>query len=150
MKPGMIRPIGLCLFESGQRLLVAEYYAPSTGIFYRPLGGAIQYGEYSRDCIAREIREETGAEISDVTYLGALESIFAYEGELGHEIVLVYKARFADPRFYELDSFLCRDDGGEFPAVWKPLDELQDGPVPLYPDGILNLMREQTDRLSLP
>lgn len=145
MKPGQIRPIALCLFQTGQRMLVAEYTAPSEGIFYRPLGGAIQFGELGQDCIAREIREELGAEIADVSYLGALENLFTYEGALGHEIVLVYRARFSDPSLYELDSLLCRDDGGEFPAVWKSLEELRDGPEPLYPPGILDLAKVTGD-----
>jgi 8-oxo-dGTP pyrophosphatase MutT (NUDIX family) len=139
MKPGQIRPIALCLFQTGQRMLVAEYTESSGEIFYRPLGGAIRFGELGQDCIAREIREELGAEIADITYLGTLENVFVYEGDLGHEIVLVYQARFTEPSLYELDSLLCRDDGGEFPAVWKSLEELQDGPEPLYPPGILDL-----------
>ncbi len=142
MKPGQIRPIAICLFQEGSRLLVAEYSEPSAGTFYRPLGGAIQFGELGRDCIAREIREETGAKIVDLTYIGMLENVFTYDGELGHEIVLVYRARFSDPRLYELDSLLCQDDGGEFRAVWKSLAELRDGPEPLYPEGILNMVPE--------
>ena len=139
MKPGQIRPIAICLFYEGSRMLVAEYSAPSAGTFYRPLGGDIQFGELGRECIAREIREEMGAEIVDLTYIGMLENVFTYEGEVGHEIVLVYRARLGDPKLYELDSVACQDDGGEFRAVWRSLDELRDGQVPLYPEGILDL-----------
>lgn len=141
MTGGRIRPIALCLFEHDHRMLVAEYNEPPSGVFYRPLGGAIDFGELGQDCVTREIQEEVGAEITDLKFLGALENIFTYEGDLGHEIALVYRARFVDPSIYELDSLPCRDDGGEFPAVWKSLSELREGPEPLYPPGILDLVQ---------
>ena len=141
MKPNRIRPIAICVFRDAGRLFLVEWRRPSTGEpFYRPLGGAIEFGEHSRDCIVREIREEVGAEITDLTYLGTIESIFAYEGEPGHEIVLVYEARFADPRLYEVESVIGQDDGGELVAVWKSIAYFQAGEAPLYPDGLLDLL----------
>lgn len=140
MKPGIIRPIAICLIRSGNRAFLAAYQDPSGETFYRPLGGAIEFGEHGRDCIAREVREESGAEVTDVTYLEAVENIFHYGGEKGHEIVLVYGARFADSRMYETDAVRCRDDGGEFLGLWVSLDELRDGAIPLYPCGVLELI----------
>lgn len=140
MKPGEIRAIAICIFQDRGRWLVAEYYDALDGKFYRPLGGAIEFGEPGRECIIREIREEMEVEIEDIAYLGTLENIFSFEGEPGHEIVLVYQARFVDPRLYELESFVCRDDGGHFVAAWKSADELQTGSVPLYPDGIFDFV----------
>jgi len=140
MKPGEIRPIAICIFRDRDRLFVAEYYDALDGKFYRPLGGAIEFGERGHECIVREIREETGAEIKEITYLGTLESIFSFEGKAGHEIVLVYRARFVEPHLYEIESLVCRDDGGHFTARWLPLDELRAGPTPLYPDDILDFV----------
>ena len=75
MKPGQIRPIALCLFRHGDKLLAFEGYDEiKRQTFYRPLGGAIEFGEYSHVTIAREIREELGAEVAGVRYLFTLES----------------------------------------------------------------------------
>jgi 8-oxo-dGTP pyrophosphatase MutT (NUDIX family) len=150
MKPGQIRPIVISVFRDGDRLFLAEYYDPSSGEkFYRPLGGGIAFGEHSRECIVREIREEMGAEITDLTYVGVIENIFFFDGKPGHEIVLVYEANFADSRLYEVESVRCRDNGGEFVAVWKPIAEFRAGKAPLYPEGILGLLdkkaRERPD-----
>ena len=68
MKPGQIRPIVVSVFRDGDRIFLAQYHDPSSGErFYRPLGGAIAFGEHSRECIVREIREEMGTEITELT-----------------------------------------------------------------------------------
>jgi 8-oxo-dGTP pyrophosphatase MutT (NUDIX family) len=148
MKPGQIRPIVVCVFRDGDRILAAEFQDPSSGVqFYRPLGGAIHFGEHSRECIVREIREEMGAEITDLTYVGTMENIFTYDGRPGHEIVLVYEAKLADPRLYEMESLRCQeDDDSEFMAVWKPIACFQAGKAPLYPEGILELLERAKER----
>jgi ADP-ribose pyrophosphatase YjhB (NUDIX family) len=150
MKPGQIRPIVISLFRDEDRLFLAEYHDPSSGErFYRPLGGAIAFGEHSRECIVREIREEMRTEITDLDYVGVIENIFIFDGKPGHEIVLVYEATFVDSRLYEVESVRCRDNGGEFVAVWKPIAQFQAGKAPLYPEGLLDLLdnkaRERPD-----
>ena len=141
MKPGQIRPIVICVFRDKDRLFLAEYYDPSKKeTFYRPLGGAIAFGEYSRECIVREIQEEMGAEIKDLTYIDMMENIFIFDGKPGHEIVLVYEANFVDSRLYEAESVRCEENGGEFVAVWKSISEFRAGKVPLYPEGLLDLL----------
>jgi 8-oxo-dGTP pyrophosphatase MutT (NUDIX family) len=144
MNPGEIRPIAICVFRKKDRIFVAEYYDPSRKLtFYRPLGGAIIFGESSRECIIREIREEMGAEIKDITYVGMIENIFIFDNNPGHEIVLVYEASFADLQLYDVEKIACRDDGGEFVAVWKPLEEFRTEKAPLYPEGLLDLLDEK-------
>ncbi len=142
MQPGQIRPIAIVVFSDGDRMFVAEYYEPSTGKrFYRPIGGAIAFGERGRDCLVREVREELGAEIEDLAYLGMLENIFTFDGKPGHEIVLVYEAEFRDAHWYEVQSLKCReDDGSEFAAVWKDIDEFRMGKAILYPEALLDLL----------
>jgi len=141
MKPGQIRPITICVFRDDDSIFVAQYDDPSSGeTFYRPLGGAIQFGEHSRDCFIRELREELGAEIANLTYVGMIENIFTLDGKPGHEIVLVYEANFADPHLYEIESIQCLDDDGQFLGVWKPIDEFRAGRSPLYPEGLLYLL----------
>ncbi|NIN67278.1 MAG: NUDIX domain-containing protein [Anaerolineae bacterium] len=144
MKPGEIRPIVVCVFRDDDRIFVGEYSDPSTGeTFYRPLGGAIRFGELSRESITRELREEMGAEVKNVRYVGVLENIFTYDGKPGHEIVLVYEASFADVELYNIESIACCDDDGEFVASWKSLADFRAGKDILYPEGLLDLLDRQ-------
>ena len=54
-----VRPIALCLFRHGSKVLVSDEVDPVSGErFHRPLGGGIEYGESSEEAVIREIREE--------------------------------------------------------------------------------------------
>jgi 8-oxo-dGTP pyrophosphatase MutT (NUDIX family) len=141
-----IRPIAICIFENNGWLLVAEGYDPTKEqTFYRPLGGGIHFGETGLDTLKREICEEIGAEITDLQYLSTMENIFTFNGEQGHEIVLVFLGRFLDTKFYQQPHIIGVEDNGiEFHAEWKRLDyfKVKNAP-PLYPEGLLQLLLDR-------
>lgn len=143
MKPNVIRPIAICVFRHNGRILAAEGRDPIKGqLFYRPLGGAIEFGEHSADTIARELAEELGAAVTDLRYLGTLENIFTYGGETGHEIIMVYDGEFVDSALYDRPVIEgAEDDGEPFQAVWVSLSECADPAAPpLYPTGLIDLL----------
>lgn len=143
MRPETIRPIAICVFRDEGRILVTEAIDSKKGqVFYRPPGGTIEFGEHSQNTIRREIREEIGAEVANLQYLGTIENIFTYEGQPGHEIVQVYEGRLADPSLYEQETIEGYevDINVPFKNVWKGLDEFGPGKPPLYPDGLLDLL----------
>lgn len=148
MKPGRVRALALAVIIDNDRIFVAEGHdQQSGGTFYRPLGGGIKLGEPSQQTVAREIAEEIGAELRDLHYLGTLENIFSYNGQLGHEIVLLHRAAFADPAWYGRDKIAAYEDGDlNFIAVWKPLDDFRRGLAALYPDGLLDLIDRTADQ----
>ena len=141
MPPGRIRTLAIALVRRGDDILVAEGFdtiKPET--FYRPLGGAIEFGERAEDALRREFREEIGAELIDVQYQFTLENLFTHQGERGHEIVLVFEAALADQALYEKERLTGHEDGGiPFTAVWKRASDFGVGKAPLYPDGLLEL-----------
>jgi 8-oxo-dGTP pyrophosphatase MutT (NUDIX family) len=146
VKPGKVRPLAICVFRHQGRIFVSEGYDEvKAEVFYRPLGGKIEFGEHGRDTVARELREEIGADVTDLRYLGTLENIFTYNGQAGHEIVLVYDGAFVDRTLYEravVDGFEAdAEQVGDFKVVWKPLSFFQQGNAPLYPDGLLELLQ---------
>lgn len=137
-----IRPIALCVFRDGDRILVLEGYDPlKQQTFYRPLGGGIEFGESSEEAVRREIKEELDAEIAGLRLLGTLENIFVFNGKPGHEIVQVYDGRLNDPGMYEQAEMSAIEANGEtIKVVWKGLDEFNPQ-TPLYPDGLLELLK---------
>ena len=141
-----IRPIVIGVFWRDDAILVFESREPDSRgqIFYRPLGGSIEFGEYGHQTLARELREEIGAEVENVRYLGLNENLFrAPDGRRAHEIVLVYEADLADKALYEKDEMLVVEDtGATFKAFWKSLAFFQRAEAPLYPNGLLELLLE--------
>ena len=144
MKPGNIRPIAVCVIRRENSIFVFEGEDKEKGeTFYRPLGGTIEFGECSIDTVRRELHEEIGEEIRNIHYLGMLENVFRYEGEIGHEIVIIFEADFASKAIYEKDQVIGYEDNGKpFKAVWKPIEYFANSNAPLYPDGLLRLLTD--------
>jgi ribosomal protein S18 acetylase RimI-like enzyme/ADP-ribose pyrophosphatase YjhB (NUDIX family) len=139
-----IRALAICLFLHEGRVLVNEAHDPVKGLsFCRPLGGGIEFGETGAQAVVREVREEIGAEVTDVRYVGTLENIFTYLGRPGHEIVLVYDARLVDVSLYQRGVVAGTESGGQpFVASWRPIGSF--GPkLPLFPDGLVELLRSK-------
>ncbi len=143
--PHRIRPLALSLFQHEGRILVSsEYDAAKRDYYCRPLGGGIKFGERGAEAIVREIQEELGAQIEDISWLGTLENIFTCEGAPGHEIVLIFDVVFTDRSFYE-QPFLHGHEAGAateaFTAEWKSLEELAGGSARLVPEGLMEFLR---------
>jgi len=146
MNPKQIRPLALCVFRNGNRILVSEGHDSVRNEDYcRPLGGGIEFGETAAAAITREIREELGAEITALRLLGTLENIFTGEGEPGHEIVFVYDARFVDESLYSRETIPFQEEGwATHHARWLDLN-FHTADQPLYPDGLASLLHSKLD-----
>ena len=143
-KKQRIRPLALCVFRRDDKIFVAKGYdAHLDQTFYRPIGGRIEFGERGHEAIIREVKEEINANVTEVKYLGMLENIFEYEGESGHEIVVVYDGRFVDENFNDNQFTVQGRDAGEvlYEGRWMRLDAFRaDDTPPLYPNGLLELL----------
>jgi ADP-ribose pyrophosphatase YjhB (NUDIX family) len=136
-----IRVLALAVFWRGDEILAMEGYDPlKCETFYRPLGGAVEFGERVTDALRREMREELGAEIKDVRLLRVMENLFVFNGAPGHEIVWMHAAALVDPSFYARDEIVIDENGTPGRAVWKSLRDFHHGAAPLYPDGLLELL----------
>ncbi len=131
------------LSRDGQILCGPVHSDEGRIIGWRPLGGAVGFGERAADALAREFREETGQDIRDIAPLGVLENLFDHEGTPGHEIVFVFSARFANDTLYEADQLAFKDsDRPEMTAKWIPLAKARAGRVAIFPEGLLDLLDE--------
>ncbi|NIA14406.1 MAG: NUDIX domain-containing protein [Nitrospiraceae bacterium] len=144
---GYIRVKAICVFRSGNRILVGDAIEPTTQeLFYCPPGGRIEFGELSDVALRREIKEELDAEVDNLTLLGVLENLFTFDGKQGHEVVFVYDAQFRDKSLYESDGFIgTESDGSQFNAIWLDLDTVGPGIPPLYPNGLIEMLKAGLD-----
>ena len=142
MKKKKIRPLAICVFRNRDRILVNEGYDPvKKQTFYRPLGGGIEFGEKAEDTVRRELMEEINVEVGEVRYLGTLESIFTFNGAMGHEIVMVFDGVLVNFGLYEQAVIEGEEANGEvIRAMWKRLDEFGAGKSILYPPGLLEML----------
>lgn len=105
-------------------LLVKRGQEPSQGVWGLP-GGVVELGETIEEAVSREVKEETGVDISPVRLLTVLDSVTKDESG---------KIRY----HYILFEFLCKFLGGEpkassdvQAAMWVSLSSL--GSVNIMP-----------------
>lgn len=143
---GYVRVKAVCLFVKGDLLLAINGFDPTKRQrFWVPVGGRVEFGELSRRTIAREVREELSAEITELNLLGVLENVFRFDGSPGHEVVFVYDARFVDSSIYLLSEITGVEGDEEFTAHWIDPNAPKNG-WPLYPEGLPGLLGNESNR----
>jgi 8-oxo-dGTP pyrophosphatase MutT (NUDIX family) len=135
--------VGLCVRPADGALLVEHGRDRLTGArFYRAIGGGRERGEAAADAVVREWREEFALAVRVVRALGTLDNRFVYEGRAGRERVTAFEVAPDDPRVYGAAVLEGRDPAGRpHTATWVAPAELRAGAVPLYPAGVLDLLR---------
>ena len=137
-----IRSVAICVIQKDDSLFLMECYdSVKKEKYYRPLGGGIEFGELGEDAVRREFKEEIGADLKNLKFIGAIENLYTLEGKPGHEIVLIFTGDFSDSAFYEVKECPIIEGGKQVDkGIWKPLKLFQDGKSPLYPDGLIDLI----------
>lgn len=142
-----IRPVSICLFRNGDKILVSKCFdSVKQDYFCRPLGGGIEFGESSREAMLREISEEIGIDVENLSLIKVIENIFAYEGKQLHEIVFIYDAEFIDKSWYEKEELTCYEGSinTKFIAKWVSLAEIKKQNIRLVPQGLDRLLETET------
>ena len=128
-----IRPNALAVIKSKGRVLASKGMNKSSGkVFFRVLGGGIDFGETSAEALKREFKEELNATIINEVLLCTAENIFEYNGEQGHEITFLYEADFQEEHLYHEVSMPILDNNAAT-AEWVPISDVLSGAVILYP-----------------
>jgi ADP-ribose pyrophosphatase YjhB (NUDIX family) len=143
IKKSRIRPIVIAIVRRGDEILVMHGFdSVKQQRFCRPLGGGIDFGERAVDALRREFLEELGAELHKLRFVAVQENIFELEGAPRHELVFVFEAEFADPRVYDCHEFVIQEATEQLRATWESPRVLQEQGIPLYPDGLMDLLAQ--------
>jgi ADP-ribose pyrophosphatase YjhB (NUDIX family) len=137
-----VKAFAVLLDEAGTHHVVWRGHDPSKvpGDFHRLLGGHVEEGERSEAAVVREIGEELGATLVEPRLLGVLENIYVFDGTPGHEVVFVYAGRLAEGDVVPREGATYVDGTEPIRVEWRPVDDAGFD-VPLYPDGLGDLLR---------
>ncbi len=100
--------------------------------YHRLIGGGLESGESHREAIVREVAEELGAAIRELTYVARIENVFTENGVPGHEIVFLYSGHLNPAP--AAGTHLVENDGTTAPIVWRSLTGSEEA-LPLYPSA---------------
>ena len=81
--------VGVCVLEQDSILLIKRGNSPRMGSWSLP-GGAQKIGETCRECAIREIKEETGINISILSLIDTIDSItYDFHGAIRYHYTLI-------------------------------------------------------------
>ncbi|MFC5604516.1 NUDIX hydrolase [Sporosarcina koreensis] len=130
----------LGILESGRRILVEEFdgeHSKGEGIYYRPIGGSIEFGEKSTNALIREFKEELNVTVEIDKFIGCIDNIFVINEQIGHEIIQIYTVVFVDKENYNRELFEIRENEKVSFAKWVDIMEFLSGEKVLFPDGLV-------------
>lgn len=134
MENNRIRPLALAIVRRDNKILVQlGYDSKKDQKFYRLPGGGIEFGETGVEALKREFKEEIDSELNNIKFLGVLENIFTFEGNNGHEVVMVYEADLKNESLYKEKIIKILDNDNDR-AAWEDVAVLKESNF--YPDGI--------------
>jgi len=136
-----IRPIVLGIIRRDNKILVSEGYDKvKNEVFYRSIGGGIEFLENSQDALKREFKEELNIDIKVGKFLGISENIFTYNGKKAHELILFYNVDIDDKDYKE--KYHIIDDNAETDAVWVDIDKFINKELKIYPEQMYDYLNQ--------
>lgn len=124
----------MCVIRHEGKLLLHRGVDDANGeAFLRPFGGHVEFGETGEEAIRREIKEETGADITDVRLWEVKENLFTYHCEPAHEIIFFYEGKITDESVLSKQTFSFTDGGRTIEAGWFSKEDVERENISIYP-----------------
>ena len=134
-----IRPIVLGIVTKENKILVSKGYDEvKDEVFYRCIGGGIEFLEESKEALKREFKEELNIDIGVGKFLGIAENIFTYNGKKAHELILFYDVDI-NKKDYK-DSYHIFEDNCESDAMWIDIDKFKNKELKIYPEEMFKYL----------
>lgn len=139
----MITPVALAVAVHANRVFLFHGEDATAGeAFYRPMGGAIAFGERAMATAERVVERDMSTDFLGARQLGVLENVYTRDGTTQHEICFVFLGAFADRQVYDHETVeLTEGDQIVAQGGWYDFNQLSAPDSPrVYPDGLLDVV----------
>lgn len=126
-----------CFVWKEGRFLMAQRHGSHGAYTWSVPGGHLEFGESIAECASREVREETGMEISDIAFLAITEDSFPDDEKQYISIWTTAKWKSGNPQIMEPDK--CSK------LAWHTFHDL---PSPLFEPCWYNLRAAKPELFS--
>ena len=111
------------LIKNGNKILVEKNNAVD---YYGLVGGRCKLGEDSIEALIREIKEETGEDVSFIRSVGMLENFFIsrYTNSPYHEILIIHELEFINKEIYQKDEIINLEEECNAKFYWREISSL--------------------------
>lgn len=111
------------LIRNGNKILVEKNSAVD---YYGLVGGRCKLGEDSITALIREIKEETGEDVSFIKSIGMLENFFIsrYTNGPYHEILIIHELEFRNKEMYQKDEIINLEEECNAKFYWRDISSL--------------------------
>lgn len=134
-----VREISISLIRKDNQILVYQRNDDISGrLFFRLVGGCIEYGETPENALKREFFEELSLDIEQVVLLEKFQSVFTFNGFERHEVVHLFDSSFVNKDIYNQSIINGLEGERKFEAIWKDVSDFKIGTDVLVPEKILN------------
>ena len=108
--------VAFIMNEKDELLVVRRKNEPAKGTLDLP-GGFVDMDETGEEGVAREVKEETGLDATEMNYQFSIPNLYLYSGFMVHTLDMFYTVKVKD-----LSHVEAMDDAEE--SYWIPLSEL--------------------------
>ena len=112
-----IEPAIIVLVSRGSDVLLVKSKTAHSSAFYSGVAGFVEHGETLEECVAREVREETGISVRNIRYVGS--QAWPFPDQLMVAFTAEYRSGDIQIQETEIEA-----------AAWFPRNALPDVPKP--------------------
>ncbi|MCX7109614.1 MAG: NUDIX hydrolase [Proteobacteria bacterium] len=112
--------VSAIIFDQNERVLLIQRGKPPAAGFWHAPGGKLEAGESLVEGVRREVKEETGLDVT----IGPIMAVVERRQEGFHYVIVDFMAYLADPNQTEIKP---ADDASA--AAWVAEDELMNYPI---------------------
>lgn len=120
--------VSAIVFDRDERVLLVRRGRPPARGQWHPPGGRLEPGESLTEACRREVREETGLDVT----IGPIMAVVERRTEGFHYIIVDFLAALQDPERTD-----CHPDDDVVAAVWSPYERLSEFDIA---DGLLPIL----------